>query len=472
MTTNSGRVPPGPPEPYSPSQDLLTWLQENSAQYGDIYKASIYGNDVYVINAPDYAEYVLLRNWRNFLRKGQAVKRIALSLGNGLISSNGALWVKQRRMIQPAFTRASVSTLREAMIKPNLALRDKWKRAARSGASVDITQDISATVLEVTLLAIFGDDYAQVAAHFQIIAQESRNLEFAQTCNALSRIIIGIVTARRREGRDASDILGAMMRAREREGGQPMPDAQLAREALTLVIAGHETTASVLNWTWYLLARHPQVETRLIGEIGVAGEGETLAVEGLGRFAYMRQVIEEALRTYPPLWLVTRTTVQSDTLGGYVVPAGTEIYISPYLLQHHPQLWPEPDRFDPDRFSDDSSPEQHRLSMCPFGAGPRNCIGEFFARVEMEIHVMLIARELRLCYPEPKPPEFVAGVNLLSRHHFIMQPQLRAPALPAAVTVEAASVSATTDHLEDALPAVAGVSVAEPRQGAVNQSSH
>jgi enediyne biosynthesis protein E7 len=427
MTKISGKLPPGPQEPYSPNQDLLSWLQQNCAQYGDIYKASIYGHDVYVINAPEYAEYVLLRNWRNFLRKGQAVKRIALSLGNGLISSNGALWVKQRRMIQPAFTRSSVSALREAIIKPNVALRDEWKRAARSGASVDITQDISATVLEVTLLAIFGEDYPQVAAHFQIIAQESRNLEFAQTCSALSRIIIGIVAARRREGRDDGDILGAMMRARDREGGQPMPDAQLAREALTLVIAGHETTASVLNWTWYLLARHPQVEMRLIQEVRASGGSEAPSLECLARSAYTHRVIEEALRTYPPLWLVTRTTVQSDTLGEYVVPAGTEVYISPYLLQRHPQLWQDPDRFDPDRFSEDSFSGQHRLSMCPFGAGPRNCIGEHFARVEMQIHVMLIARELRLCYPEPKQPEFVAGVNLLSRHHFIMQPQFHAP---------------------------------------------
>jgi enediyne biosynthesis protein E7 len=440
MTTNSGRVPPGPGEPYAPNQDLLTWLQENSAQYGDIYKASIYGNDVYVINAPEYAEYVLLRNWRNFLRKGPAVKRIALSLGSGLISSNGPTWVKQRRMMQPAFTRAAVSALREAIIKPNLLLRDKWKRAAGSKASVDITQDISATVLEVTLLAIFGDDYTQVAAHFQIIAGESRNLEFARTCNALSGIIIGIVAARRREGRDASDILGAMMRARERDGGQPMPDAQLAREALTLVIAGHETTASVLNWTWYLLARHPQAEMRLMHELAFAGEGESHAFEGLGHSPYARMVIEEALRTYPPLWLVTRTSVHSDTLGGYPLPAGTEIYISPYLLQHHPQLWQDPDRFDPDRFCDAGSPGQHRLSMCPFGAGPRNCIGESFARLEMEIHVTLVARELRLCYPEPKPAEFVAGVNLLSRHHFIMQPQFHASAAGAAASETLSSV--------------------------------
>src|SRR4029077_18754722 len=134
------------------------------------------------------------------------------------------------------------------------------------------------------------------------------------------------------------------------DGGRPMPDAQLAREALTLVIAGHETTASVLNWIWYLLSRHPDVETRLVSEVrGLLGS-EKPFFESLARLTYTQQVIEEALRPYPPLWLMTRKTINSDTLGDYLVPAGTEIYISPYLLQRHPHLWQDPDRFDPERF--------------------------------------------------------------------------------------------------------------------------
>jgi cytochrome P450 len=427
-TVTAGRIPPGPAEPYSPNQDLLVWMQRNFERYGDIYKARVYGSDVYVINSPEFAEHVLLRRWQNFLRKGQAVKRIALSLGNGLISSNGPLWVKQRRMIQPAFTREAVGAMRDAIVKPNRALLEKWRDSARSGASVNVTQDVSSTVLEVTLLAIFGEDYGRVAADFRIIADESRNLEFAQTCNALSKIIVQIADERRRQGRDEGDILGIMMRSRDRDGGKPMPDAQLAREALTLVIAGHETTASVLNWIWYLLARHPQVEERMVGEIRGLLQGGQPTFEGLGLFTYTRQVIEEALRTYPPLWLMTRNAKTPDHLGEYLVPAGTEIYISPYLLHRHPRLWPGPGEFDPSRFDVErpgEADDRPRLSLCPFGAGPRNCIGEFFARVEMQFHLLLIARELQLRYDDPRPAETVAGVNLLSRWHFIMQPQLR-----------------------------------------------
>ena len=251
----SGRIPPGPVEPYSATQDLLSWVQGNFARYGDLYKASIYGSDAYVINAPEYAEHVLLRNWENFPRAGPVIKRIALSLGNGLMSSAGPLWVKQRRMIQAAFTRDAVGALFETFVKLTLGLCEKWKQAARQGSSVNVTEDVSITVLDVMLLVIFGDDYAKVAPRFQVVGAESRNLEFAQACSALKRITIEIATERRNQGRDANDLLGRMLRARDRDSGRSMSDAQLANEALTLVVAGHETTASVLNWVWYLLAR-------------------------------------------------------------------------------------------------------------------------------------------------------------------------------------------------------------------------
>jgi cytochrome P450 len=427
--TEGGPVPPGPPEAYDPADDLLSWMQANFQRYGDIYQASIYGGRVYVINSPEYAEHVLLNNWQNFLRKGQAVKRIALSLGNGLISSNGEFWVRQRRMIQPAFKRESVGALMDVFLRPNVALRERWKRAARDGVDVDVTRDVSLTVLEVTLLSIFGEDYGKVAPQFEILAEESRNLEFAQTCNALSHAIIRIVEERRAAQIDADDILGTMMRARDRDG-QPMSDTQLAREGLTLVIAGHETTASLLNWVWYLLARHPQVEIRVFDEFRDLMPDGAPDFARLDQFSYTRQVIEEALRSYPPLWLMTRKTIRSDRIGQYFVPAGTEIYISPYLLQRHPGLWQDPDRFNPDRFdpgSIDAGDAQlaHRLALCPFGAGPRNCIGEFYARVEMQIHLQTIVPELQMRHDTREPAGFVAGVNLLSRNHFIMRPALR-----------------------------------------------
>ena len=416
------RLPPGPQAPYSTSEDLLEFMRTNFERYGDIYRACIYGNNVYVINSPEYLHHVLLRNWRNYLRRGQAVKRIALSLGNGLISSNGETWATQRRRIQPAFTRAAVRSLWDAFLGPTTRLAERWRDAARRGAGVDVTHDVSHAVLEITLLAIFGEDYARVAPHFSLIAEDSRGLSFAQTCAQLRAIIAQVAEERRASGRDGGDILGMMMRTRDRDSGCPMSVAELASQGITLVIAGHETTASVLNWVWYLISRYPQVEERLLAEIRPLSRFDFESVLSLG---YTQRVLEEALRTYPPLWLMTRRALGNDQLGEYFVPAGTEIYISPYLLQRHPRLWESPEDFVPERFSAAESTQRHALASFPFGAGPRNCIGEFFARVEMQVHLALILKDLRLRYEEPQPAGFVADVNLRSRDHFIMRPQLR-----------------------------------------------
>lgn len=148
-------------------------------------------------------------------------------------------------------------------------------------------------------------------------------------------------------------------------------------------------------------------------------------MDALPKYTYARQVIDEALRLYPPLWLMTRKALGDDLLGEFFVPAGTEIYISPYLIQRNPDLWEAPDRFDPDRMSPDNGLDRHELALCPFGAGPRNCIGELFARVEIQIHLMMFARALRLRYDEAKPPEMTTGMNLLSKSDFIMQPEIR-----------------------------------------------
>ncbi len=401
-------------------------MRLNFEKFGDIYSAKIFGANVYVINAPQMAEHVLLKNWENYLRKGHAVKRIAFSLGPGLISTNGERWASQRRMIQPAFTRESVGALFDAICVPNQSLCLRWRRAAAAAAdeNLDVTQDLSLTVLEVTLRALFGRDYDSVAAEFQIIADESRDLEFAHICSKLGSLIVTIIQARRERQSDDPDILGRMMAARDRRGS-PMPDAQLARETLTLVIAGHETTASILNWIWYLLAEHPDIQSRVAAEVRDSKATEGLSMRTLEQLIYTGSVIEEALRLYPPLWLMTRKAIKADLLGEYRVPSGTEIYISPYLLQRHPRLWQEPKRFDPERFEPGNTQNYDSLSMCPFGAGPRNCIGEYFARVEMQVHLASVIDTLSLSNTVEEPAQIVAGVNLLSRDHLIMRPQLR-----------------------------------------------
>ena len=426
MTSIENRIPPGPAEKYNPSDDLLQWMIAHFEQYGDIYKASVYGSSVYVISAPQYAEHVLLRNWQNYARKGQVVRRIALLLGNGLIASNGDFWANQRRMIQPAFTRPAISALKPIITNANAELLGKWKRAALDKTTVNVTRDVSDMVLKVTLTSIFGSDYEVVARHFNILAEESaRDLRFAQAFQPLAEVIVQIAARRRHDNRPGEDILGTLLQARDRDRGQAMSDAQLAKETMTLIVAGHETTSTALNWVWYLLSKYPDVEAKLAEELASLRGREIPPLDSLARFTYTCSVINEALRSYPPLWLMTRHARKDDQLGEYFVPAGTEIYISPYLIQRNPRFWEAPDRFDPDRFDPTASSDRPRLSTCPFGAGPRNCIGELFAQTEMQIHLMTIAPVLRLRNDDSKTPELVAGMNLLSKHDFIMTPEIR-----------------------------------------------
>jgi len=428
MTSVSSQIPSGPAEKYTPKQPLLNWMSDQFKRSGNSYRASIYGTSVYVSRNPHDAERVLRENWQNYT-KGQANKRVAMLLGNGLMVSEGEFWKTQRRMIQPAFHRKTIGALTEVIRISNVALLERWEQAASKRVGINVTRDISGMVLEVVLEAIFGADCEQVAPHFKILSDESaRNLEFAQTFRSLGRIVLQVIAKRREKKTTSKDILGMLMGAGDQKTGEAMPDRQLVNEIRTLIVAGHETTASTLNWIWYLLSQHLEVEDKLSRELNHLIGNKFPDLDDLPKFTYTRQVIEEALRLYPSGWLLTRRALKDDQLGDYLVPAGTEVYISPYFIQRHPDLWRDPARFDPDRFAPDRSHERHPLAMLPFSTGPRNCIGEFFARTEMQIHLMMIASRLRMRSVGKNSPELEAGVNLRSKSDFIMKPALKASA--------------------------------------------
>jgi cytochrome P450 len=419
------RIPPGPIKKYDSGQDLLIWMGEQFDQFGDIYRASIYGRETYVISAPEHVEHVLLKNWQNY-PKGQAIKRIGLLLGNGLMVSTGDFWMRQRRMIQPAFTRAALGSLAGVITAANAGLLDKWTQAAKANATVNVTRDVSLVILDIVLMSIFGDDYEEVAPQFRVVSEEAaRNLEFAVMLRSLGKITAEVAEKRRQEARIAGDFLGMLMQARDRDSGRAMSDSQLIKEILTLIVAGHETTASTLNWTWYLLSQNPVAEQKLSKELGGWSADKPLSVDDLKGYPYSRQVIEEALRLYPPGWLMTRRAIHDDQMGEFFVPAGTEIYISPFYIQRRPGFWETPDLFNPDRFDATGVDNQPALAMLPFSVGPRNCIGEHLARMEMQMHLMIIAKRLRLRYVESSRPALAAGVNLLSANDFLMTPELK-----------------------------------------------
>lgn len=436
-------IPPGPSEPYHGGVDLFAWMGEQFKRFGNIYKASIYGADVYVITDPEYARHVLLRNWQNYGR-GLDVKRIAFLMGKGLIVSEGEFWKRQRRMMQPAFHQRAINALADLMIEANNNLLNKWEHAAARHQTVNVTEDVSRMVLEVVLRSLFGNDYEHVAPHFDLVADVSeRDLAFAHAFQSLRKLILGIIARRRTAASVSADILGMLTQAKDRDSGQGMSDRQIVNEIMTLIVAGHETTASTLNWAWYLIARHPDVQEKLSTELDAMSGTELPALNELFEFHYTERLIEETMRLYPALWLMTRKALRDDQIGGYFVPAGTEIYVSPYFIQRHPDLWENPDRFDPDRFAPGDSEKRRRMMQLPFSVGPRSCIGEYFSRLEMQIHLIMVGKRLELRYDERKPLELQAGINLRSKHDFIMTPNLRA-AVPAVRLPDGAALGVRT----------------------------
>ncbi len=423
MEPKDGLIPPGPEEQYKASDDFLDWMGRQFKVFGDIYKATIYGTSVYAIRDIEFAQHVLVENWQNYV-KGQAIRRVALLLGNGLMVSKGDLWKRQRRMIQPSFTHESIARWTKMITAVNTELLKKWQQAAGGNESVNVTRDVSSMALEVVLRFIFGDDYELVGSHFDLLSQEpARNIEFAVSFRALGKIIRPVIERRRKDSVTATDALGMLIQARDPQSGQLMEDGQLIDEILTMIVAGHETTASTLNFLWYLISQHAEVERKLSDELATLTTSPEFG--DLPKFLYTRHIIDETMRLYPAGWVIFRKALGTDRLGEYFVPTGTEIYISPYFIQRHPDVWEDPDCFNPDRFQPENVRKRHRLATIPFSAGPRNCIGEHFARLEMQIHLMTIGRHLRLRYIASRPLELEAGVNLRCKYDFIMYPEAR-----------------------------------------------
>jgi cytochrome P450 len=431
-STGTQRLPPAADEPLDIrfSGNLLERLSRHFAEFGDAFRAysPVTQRDIYVFSHPDHLKHVLATHHQNYT-KGIGIDRVGMLLGDGLMVSEGELWRRQRKMIQPAFHPQVIAGLAGQMVEANLQLREKWLAAAGRGEPVNLTQDTSDLTLQIVLRAVIGNDLdSMIAAHggnpFSLLTDDTeRNLAFAHKFRSLSKLISDCIDRRRRLDVRRADLLSMLIDARDRESGQPMPDHQLIDEAMTLIVAGHETTASALNLLWYLISQHPGAAGRLQQEVDTLPRDADSAEPE--RLPYTRQVIQETLRLYPPGWLLTRRAVGADTVGGYPLPAGADVFISPYLVHRHPEFWREPERFDPERFIPAVQAQRHRFAYLPFALGPRACIGEHFAMAEMLIHTALLAREIHLKYVAQQPIALESRVNLRTRHSLMMTPVAR-----------------------------------------------
>lgn len=430
MTTQADKLyPPGPSDAYDLNTvpESFDKIAELLSEYGDICRIHPVNrsHDSYLINHPDYIRHVLLNNADKYY-KGPGFERVKMLLGNGIIVSDGPFWRRQRRMMQPSFNRKIIARLSDQIKRCNLDFLDQWKDKARVGAEINIARESSELALQIILRSILSDDLETViemAGHnpFTILTEHSeRDMQLVLKFRALGKLILELIKKRRQEKPERFDFLAMFMEARDKETGTVMTDQELLDEIMTMIIAGHETSAISMTWVWYFMGRFPEVESRVHQEVDTAGYATIPDMEDLDQLPYVKQVLDEALRYYPPVWLYSRKAIEDDYIGEYFVPSGTNIFISPYYLHRHPDFWPDAERFDPERFTEEAVRRQHRQAFIPFSAGPRRCIGDYFATVEMQMHIGLMARQFRLEYIEDEL-ELDPAVNLRNKNPIYMK---------------------------------------------------
>ena len=414
------------------TDDSLERMVELFARHGDTYRVFVPARRsyTYVIHGPDDVKRVLVGNHRNYT-KGLGLDRVRILLGKGIMTSEGELWKRQRYMMQPLFHRRVITEFAALIAAANERRLMRWEQLAARGEPVNLTDEMSDLTLDIVLRSIFGRDLDRLTTQlggnpFEVVAREqSRDLQFAYKFRSLTRLVAQLIARRRAEPEEHFDYVAMLMAARDKESGAPMGERELIDEIMTLIVAGHETTASGLNWTWYLLAQHPEAEAKLHAELDAAPELAAPTLAQMEALAFTSQVVNEALRLYPPGWLLSRRAVAADELGGFQVPPGTNVLLPLYLLHRHPRYWKDPERFWPERFAPEHEAERPRFAYMPFAAGPRHCIGESFALYEMLMHLYMVARRYRLHYVPDKPLELEAQINLRTRYPLHMRLERR-----------------------------------------------
>lgn len=427
------RRPPGPDRSVTLGLDAetLVRLQSLQREYGNVVSLNQPdGRTAYFVNDAVEVRKILTRRYAKY-EKGPGFERVKMLLGNGLIVSDGDVWRRSRTMIQPAFSRQNIHRLMTVMVECCDRRAVHWADAAVAGRALNITEETCDFALELILISTFGDDYdSRIVTHgenpFAFLSRDStRDLGVVMKVRHLRRLFLSIIEDRRAgKASRQFDFLTLYLAAMDKQG-RKFSDGELLDELMTLIVAGFETSANTLNWVWYLIAKHPGVETRLIDEAQrVVPNVSAITAQNLGEMTYTQQVLEEVLRLYPPVWLFTRRSHADDDLEDFDVPAGTDIYLSPFVLHRTDHYWPVPERFDPERFVPTDQPKKER-PFFPFSLGPRRCLGEFFSFLEMKVHLGLLLPRFRMSLVKETKPELELAINLRVADDIHVRPAIR-----------------------------------------------
>jgi cytochrome P450 len=428
---------PGPPRSfrtlfiYGPGRNPLTFYTGLFKKYGDLVHVRMAGEQLFLVGDPRVVRYIFVTDQRFFM-KGRGLDRAKRLLGEGLLTSEGAAHVRQRRLMQPAFHRDRIASYAQVMT----GYADRVSRSWSDGHEIDASQEMARLTLGVVGKTLFDADVeaqARDVGHALTAVMESfwmlmlpfpdllerlpipalrRSRAARETLDA---IIYKMIAERRRAPSDRGDLLSMLLMAQDEEaGGGGMTDVQVRDEAMTIFLAGHETTATALSWTWYLLSQSPEVEATLHEEVDRVLGGRTPTMADIPSLPYVEKVVTESMRLYPPAWIIGRRALQDYAIGDYLVPARGIVIISPYVLHHDARHFPDPERFLPERWTPEFKAKLEPFAYCPFGGGARRCIGESFAWMELVLVLSALAQRwtLRLVPGHPVVPQPVVTLRI------------------------------------------------------------
>jgi cytochrome P450 len=467
-TTNSRLAPPGPlddagyrflPGRVRSHLTVLPGVMRNPPEYF-VQVARRYGGVVtlsprriFLVTHPDGVQHVVQDNHTNYI-KGPWYKVLKPLMGDGLFSSDGELWKRQRRLVQPAFQRKHHPMLATIIADATRSMLDRWEAHASRGQAIDTRGEIILLTLEILLRSMFSGDligYEQELREAVIEYEKHMDLvsavnsvklpawfpnpgrrRFQGAVGTLEQFIFRVVDERRRTKIDNGDLVSLLLWARDEETGESMSDRQIRDELMTMLQAGHDTVSDAISWTWFLVAKHPDVRERVEREVDSTLGARPPQFEDLPGLAYTTRVILESMRIYPPAWVFARTPLEDDVIGGYHIPAKSLVVISPYVTHHLPDIWGNPETFDPDRFLPERSEGRPRFAYYPFSAGPRQCVGAGVAMLEAQMIISMTAQRYQLSATPGLSPGLKPRISLTADSTLWLNPARREPAAKAA----------------------------------------
>lgn len=442
------RYPPGPRAKLPGGtfvtfrRDPIKFLMDAHREFGDLVHLKFGSVHAYLLFRPDHIRDVLTTHGGDFIKSRglQVAKRV---LGEGLLTSEGRFHQRQRRLVQPAFHRQRIAGYASVMVDYAARAADRWK----DGETLDMREEMMRLTLAIVAKTLFNADVEGEAgeigealtavieyfnrllfpfSEFMEKLPLERNRRYRQAKARLDATIYRIIAERRASGGDQGDLLSILLQALDAEGdGGGMTDRQVRDEAITLFLAGHETTANALTWTWYLLSEHPEVEAKLHAEIDEVLGGRQPTFEDIPRLTYTEKVLTESMRLFPPAWIIGRQALRDYPVGDYVAPAGSVLLMSQYVVHRDPKYFPDPGAFKPERWTPEAKAALPKYAYFPFGGGSRLCIGEGFAWVEGVLLLATIAQRWRMRLVPGHPVALQPLITLRPRHGMRMTLQSR-----------------------------------------------